>query len=387
VALKLAWALCQRSTGGSRVSPELREFLIGCVGLAALGMIADCMPLTDENRIVVRHGLARLRESPSVGFQALLEAAGLAERQSLTAADIAYFLAPRLNAAGRLGCARLVVELLTTPSRQRAVESAKFLEDQNSKRQAIERRILEQAHAMLANTDQSKLPALVLASREWHAGVVGIVAGRLAEHYNRPALLIALRDEPAIGQGSGRSVMGFRLHEAMRACSETLLGHGGHAAAVGFKIAPDQIESFRERFCAYAGQHLPAEPPPPRLVIDAEMPLCAITPGLVEALGRLEPYGIGNPRPRFLAGPVEVCGTPRRVGKGERHLQFRISQNGSLFPVIAFGMADRLDDLLSQNATSCVVFTPTFNEWQGRRTIQLELADFQPGGAARLELS
>jgi single-stranded-DNA-specific exonuclease len=385
VALKLAWALCQRACGAERVTPRLREFLLDCVGLAALGMIADCVPLVDENRIIVRHGLARLREAPSVGFQALLEAAGLAERRCLTAADIAYFLAPRLNAAGRLGCARLVVELLTTPSRERATFLARFLEGQNSKRQAIERRILDEAHEMLARADLSSGSALVLASKEWHAGVIGIVAGRLTEQFNRPTLLIALREESAVGQGSGRSIPGFRLHEALQACGDDLLGHGGHAAAVGFKIAASQVERFRERFCAYAAQFLPESPAPPRLVIDAEVPLCSITPGLVDALWRLEPYGIGNPRPRFLAGPVQINGTPRRVGKGERHLQFRVRQDDAHFPVIAFGMSDRAEELMSAQGTCCLVFMPTFNEWQGRRLIQLEVVDFQPGAEARLE--
>jgi single-stranded-DNA-specific exonuclease len=382
VALKLAWALCQRASGSAKVLPRFREFLLDCVGLAALGMVADCMPLVDENRIVVRHGLARLREAPSVGFQALLETSGLAERKGLASADVGYFLAPRLNAAGRLGCARLVVELLTTPSRERAVEIARFLEEQNGKRQAIERRILEQAHEMLAGIDVSGMSGLVLASKEWHAGVIGIVAGRLSEHYNRPTLLIALRDDPPLGQGSGRSVPGFRLHEALQACGDDLIGHGGHAAAVGFKIAPEQIDRFRDRFCAYATQQRSATSLPPSLLIDAEVPLSVVTPGFVHALLRLEPYGLGNSRPRFLAGPVQVAGTPRRVGKGERHLQFRICQENAMFPVIAFGMGDRAEELMAAGGNCCVVFTPTFNDWQGRRTIQLELADFRPGTEA-----
>ncbi len=384
VAFKLAWALCQRASGAARVTQPLREFLLDAVGLAALGMVADCVPLVDENRIVVRHGLTRLKESPSVGFQALVEAAGLSERSVLTAADIAYFLAPRLNAAGRLGCARLVVELLTTVSRHRANDLARFLETQNAKRQAIERRILDQAHEQLNNFDADTTSALVLASKEWHAGVIGIVAGRLSEHYNRPTLLIALRDDHTIGQGSGRSVSGFQLHVAMAACGEELLVYGGHAAAVGFKIAGDRIDRFRERFCAHVAQHRTATETGPQLCIDAEVPLSLVTPGFVEAVMRLEPYGIGNPRPRFLAGPVDVAAEPRRVGKGERHLQFRIRANNTLLPAIAFGMGERMDELVSAQGTCCIVFTPSFNDWQGRRTIQLEVADFQPGAQASL---
>ena len=384
VAFKLAWALCQRASGAARVTPRLREFLVDCVGLAALGMVADWVPLHDENRIIVRHGLDRLCRQPSVGLKALLEAAGLGEKAELCAADVSFGLAPRLNAAGRLGCARLVVELLTTASRERAAELARFLEGQNQQRQQIERRILEQAHDLVKRDGLDGTPALVLASAEWHPGVIGIVAGRLADVYARPVLLVALREELGIGQGSGRSVPGFRLHEALGACAEGLVSHGGHATAVGFKIAPRAIDGFRERFCAYAANHFREGPPAPRLVIDGELPLGLLTPGLVESLNRLEPYGAGNPRPRFLAGPVQLAGYPRRVGKGERHLQFRVRQQDAVLPAIAFSLGDRVEELLSQGGSCCLVFTPSFNEWQGRRTIQLEVVDFQAGTQARL---
>jgi single-stranded-DNA-specific exonuclease len=384
VAFKVAWALCQRASGATKVTPRLREFLLDSVALAALGMVADCVPLHDENRIIVRHGLARLRQAPSLGLKALLDVAGLGGKTDLGAADIGFGLAPRLNAAGRLGCARLVVELLTTSSRERAVDLARFLEGQNSQRQQIERRILEQAKDMLADQDLDQTPALVLASPEWHPGVIGIVAGRLADLYARPVLLIALREDLGVGQGSGRSVPGFLLHEALRVCGNGLLSHGGHATAVGLKIPISQVDGFRERFLSYAAQHFRSGPPAPQLVIDAELPLGMLTPGLVEALNQLEPYGAGNPRPRFLAGPLQVVGTPRRVGKGERHLQFRVRQQQNVFPAVAFNFGDRADELMLAGGTCCLVFTPGFNEWQGRRSVQLEIHDFQTGAQARL---
>ncbi len=384
VAFKLTWALCQRASGAPRVTPQWREFLLDSVSLAALGMVADCVPLLDENRIVVRHGLARLRKTGSVGLKALLAAAGLADKAEVCAGDIGFLVAPRINAAGRLGCARLVVELLTTTARERAVELTRFLDGQNSQRQQIERRILHQARELLAGYDLEQTPALVLASADWHPGVIGIVAGRLTELYGRPTLLIALRDGEAPGHGSGRSVPGFPLHEALRACRESLVNHGGHAAAAGFKILPPHIDDFRARFCRYAAQSFPDGPPAPRLTIDAEVTLGMLTPGVVAALGRLEPYGAGNPRPRFLAGPLQVVGEPRRVGKGERHLQFRVRQQGTVFPTIAFNLADRVEELMSAGGQCCLVFTPAFNVWQGRRSIQLEVADFQPGPQTRL---
>jgi single-stranded-DNA-specific exonuclease len=278
----------------------------------------------------------------------------------------------------------MVVELLTTPSQERAAALVRFLEEQNRQRQTIERRILDEAQELVANHNHDGAAALVLASAEWHPGVIGIVAGRLVERYARPVLLIALREEQGFGHGSGRSIPGFRLHEALRDCGDGLISHGGHAGAVGFKIPPQEVDGFRDRFCAYAARHFQANLPIPQLVIDAELPLTLLTPGLVEALNRLEPYGAGNPRPLFLAGPLQVVGTPRRVGKGERHLQFRVRQQEATIPAIAFGMADRTEELLSAGGECCAVFTPTFKEWQGWRSIQLEVLDFQAGPQARL---
>jgi single-stranded-DNA-specific exonuclease len=187
-----------------------------------------------------------------------------------------------------------------------------------------------------------------------------------------------------VGQGSGRSVPGFPLHEALRACEEHLLSHGGHMAAAGFKIHPERVDAFREQFCAYAARHFPSGPPAPRLVIDAEVPLSVLTYGLLEAIDRLEPYGAANTRPLFLAGGLEVLGTPRRIGQGERHMSFRVRQGETAMRAIAFGMGDRLEELLSAGGRCCLVFTPRINEWNGYRSIELEVADFQPGAEARL---
>jgi single-stranded-DNA-specific exonuclease len=384
VAFKVAWALCQKVSGSQKVEPRFREYLLDSMSLAALGTVADVVPLHDENRIFVRHGLARLRKTPSVGLKALLESAGLDGKADLSAGDIGFSLAPRLNAAGRLGCARLAVELLTTPSRQRAVDLARYLEDQNKKRQQMERHILAQVREKVADYDLESTPALVLDSKDWHPGLIGIVAGRLVDLYSRPVLLIALPDAASAGHGSGRSVPGFKLHEALEACGDGLLSHGGHAAAAGFKIAPDAVDGFRERFCAYAAGHFSSGPPAPRLVIDAEVPLSALTPGLLEAMTQLEPYGAQNPPPLFLAGGLQVTSEPRLIGAGERHMTFRVRQHGRELRVIAFGMADRAPELMSAEGKCCLVFTARFNDWKGYRNVELELRDFQPGPRARL---
>jgi single-stranded-DNA-specific exonuclease len=387
VAFKLAWALCQKVCGSEKVTQRFRDYLLNAVALVALGTVADVVSLHDENRIFVLHGLNRLRQAPPPGLKALIEASGLNNKSSLRALDVGYKLAPRINAVGRLGCARLVVELLTTTSPQRAVDLARYLDGQNAQRQALERRMLTEARELLAGADLDTAPALVLASEAWHAGILGIVAARLAEMYARPALLIALRPDGAgssVGQGSGRSVPGFPLHEALKACEDHLLAHGGHQAAAGFKLRPECIDAFRESFFAYVERRFPTGPPLPRLVLDAEVPLSSLTFGLLRDLDRLEPYGMHNDRPRFLAGDVQVVGSPRRVGAGDRHLRFQVRQNGTSLWTIGFGLGERCDELMSDGGRCCLAFTPQLNEWQGQRSVQLEVHDFQAGPRARL---
>ena len=384
VALKLAWALCKRHCGGDKVSPPFREALLDAVALAALGTVADVVPLHDENRILVRHGLVRLRSSQSVGIKALLQAAGLDAKAALGSFDIGYAIAPRLNAAGRLGSARMAVELLTTQSPHRATELARFLELQNKERQLAERKIYLEARDMAEAQGQAGASALILASAGWNAGLIGIVAGRLMEAYARPVLMIATNKEGTLAAGSGRSVPGFRLHEVLEACGEDLLSHGGHAMAAGFKLQPGRLPSFRARFGALASTHFAAAPPVPKLVIDAEVPLAALTLGVVESMKLLEPYGAGNPQPQLLAAELQIVGEPRKVGAGERHLSFRVRQQQRELRAIAFGMGDQVEELMSAEGRCCLVFAPKINEWQGRRTVEMEVRDFQAGPQAVL---
>jgi single-stranded-DNA-specific exonuclease len=382
VAFKLAWTLAMRISGSEKVAPHLREFLLDAVALASLGLIADVVPLHDENRIFVKHGLARIRTSPSVGVKALLESAGLTPGNPIKAEDVAFKLAPRLNAAGRLGCARLVVELLTTTNVTKARDLAAYLDGQNKDRQALERKIGAQAREMLDRPGYSDLPAIVLANDAWHPGVIGIVAGRLAEQFGKPALLIASKNDPA--PGSGRSIPGFALHEALLACTDCLVSHGGHAAAAGFRVRLDQLDRFRERFCEFTATHFPGGTPAPRLILDAEVPLSTLTLGLLGEIDRLEPYGAQNPRPRFLAGGLEIVGEPKRMGGGDRHLSFRVRQSGVTLRAVAFNMGDRVEELMSAGGRCCLAFTPKLNEWNGWKNVEIDVCDFQPGHQARL---
>jgi single-stranded-DNA-specific exonuclease len=349
-------------------------------------VVADVVPLREENRILVRHGLRRLLVSPLPGLQALYRAAGLEEGGDLRAADIAFRIAPRLNAAGRLGSARRVIELLTTTRAEVAADLARFLEDENLKRQTLEHSMVDEARQQIEDEDLGEDAALVLARAGWHPGIIGIVAGRLADQYARPTILIALPPESQAGPGvgSGRSVPGFALNEALKVCGDLLRSHGGHPAAAGLRIDPGHIDAFRERFCRLAAEQFPAGPKSPVLVLDAEAPLAALTPGLVRALDRLEPYGADNRRPLFLAGDLQVVGEPRKVGKTERHLSFQVRQNDLTLKAIAFNMAGRTEELLSQGGQCCLAFTPKLNVWRGRVSVDLEAADFQSGPVARL---
>jgi single-stranded-DNA-specific exonuclease len=393
VAFKVAWALAQRTCGGEKVTPRFREFLLDAVALASLGIVADVVPLHEENRILVRHGLNRLRQQPPLGLKVLLETAGLPAGSKVRASDIGFRLAPRINAAGRLGCARLVVDLLTTTDEHRAQDLARYLDEQNAQRKTLEREMVRSARQMVEAGPLHDDPALVLAnlaSPHWHAGVIGIVASRLVDLYARPVLIIALRPDGEspeaglLGQGSGRSIPGFALHEALSACDEYLLAHGGHKAAAGFRIRGDRVDDFRRSFCDYTARCFPSGPPAPTLVLDAEIPLSALTLGLVRDLDRLEPYGADNREPIFLTGDLRVEGEPRRVGQGERHLSFRVRQGQTALKAIAFDMADRLDQLMSAGGACCLAFTPKLNEWQGRVSVDLVVVDLQPGAQAQL---
>jgi single-stranded-DNA-specific exonuclease len=392
VAFKLAWALAMRHCGGEKVTPDFREFLLDAVALAALGVVADVVPLHDENRILVRYGLRRLQDKPPLGLQVLCETAGLEPGAELRASDIGYRIAPRLNAVGRLGQARLAVDLLTTTRREHAVDLARHMEALNADRQKLERGMVERAKELIAEQRREADPALVLDSGEWHGGVVGIVAGRLAEQYGRPALMITLPKpnpdaEDGYGRlavGSGRSIAGVPLHEALKACGDLLVGHGGHAMAAGFRLRPEDVPAFRERFCAHVRGLFPDGAPPPQVVLDAEAPLSALTWGLIDDLDRLEPYGAENRRPVFLTGGLQVEGAPRKVGQGERHLSFRVRQGATTLKAIAFGMADRVGELMSAGGACCLAFTPKRNEWMGRKSVDLEVVDLQAGAVANL---
>ncbi len=377
VAMKLAWALAQRLTPSfaGRVSQAYRDLLVEALSLAALGTIADVVPLTGENRVLARHGLLGLRHSRLPGIRALIEATGLTGER-LDSYHVGFVLAPRLNAIGRMGHARLAVELLTRADEVRSREIALYLGQQNRQRQALERKLLQQARQMVIQSGMDGLNrrAIVLARQEWHAGVIGIVASRLVEEFCRPAVLIALDGEE--GQGSARSVRHFPMHEALERCKAHLLSYGGHAMAGGLRIRADTVDAFTEALIVHANDALSPADLQPRVQLEGEIDVVDLTEPVVNDLKRLGPFGQGNPKPRWATSWVDLVGEPRIVGKGGDHLQLTVRQGQAVRRGIAFGQAG-CEQALRDHRRCRLAFEPIINEFSGRRSVELQVVDFQ----------
>jgi len=382
VAFKLAWAIATRASGARQVTPRLREMLLRSIGLAALGTVADVVPLLDENRVFVKHGLESLRERGGPGLGRLIELASLREKSQLESEDVAFRLAPRLNAAGRLGQAACGIELLTTSDATRAASLATYIHELNAQRETEERSIqLGAAKQAKERFDPRNDPAVVLADRGWHAGVIGIVAGRLAEKWHRPVVMIAQdphQGRPAIG--SVRSVPGFDVHAALVACREHLVTCGGHAAAAGLRIEDARIDDFRRAFLAEVDKRLPAALRQAQISIDGEISLAGITLDAVEQLERLAPFGQGNRRPILCASGVSLAEPPRTIGSAGRHLALQFTQHGGRVRGVAFGGADWREHLPAPGQPFHIAFKPKINEFRGRRTAEVEVIDWRPDG-------
>jgi len=276
-----------------------------------------------------------------------------------------------------MGHARLAVEMLTSADEAKATEIATYLEQQNRERQAIEKQILEEALEQVAELkmDGDDCRAIVLAKHGWHPGVIGIVASRIVDRFNRPTIIIALNGE-GFGQGSGRSIIGFHLTRALDACADLLLGYGGHEMAAGVKIDPANLDTFRQRFCAYASGVLAPEQLVPELKLDGLAELGQVTPSLVTDLQRLGPFGMGNRKPLLIARGLELAAPPRRVGKTGDHLQLYLRQGNNSMRAIAFGYGAKFDEL-RQGTVLDLAFEPTLNEYNGFVSVELMVKDMQ----------
>ncbi len=379
VAFKLAWETGKQLTGQPKVSPEMRAFLVEALALAALGTIADVAPLVGENRIIARYGLGGLTKTKLRGLRALIDSAGLGG-QDLDSYHVGFLLGPRLNACGRMGHAEQAVNMLTTATTGEARDIALFLEEQNRQRQATERKIVEEAVEQIRDRgwDGSDHPAIVVEGEGWHVGVVGIVASRLVDQFHRPAIVLAADENGGAG-GSGRSIAGFHLAHALAECADLLDNHGGHAMAAGVHLSRDNIDAFRDRFVAIARRELTAEDLSPTLRADAEITLDCVDQPLVAELGRLGPFGVGNPRPLLVLRDLTVL-TARCCGKSGDHLQlFLDDMSGCRMKAIAFGCGP-LSQRLRAGDRVDLVAEPSLNKWNGRVSVELTVKDLHPRG-------
>lgn len=346
--------------------PNLKKFL----DIVAIGTIADIVPLRDVNRILVKNGLEELDKSVRPGIIALKEFANCKDKP-VTCSAVGYNMAPRLNAAGRIGEAVRGVELLTAPDYSKAYEIAQFLDQQNRKRQEIEAGIFQEA---MAQVEQSELlqnrKSLVLSSDTWHPGVIGIVASRMVERFHKPTILISFAGGD--GKGSGRSIERLNLYQAVRSCSHMLLSFGGHEYAVGLSMARAQLDEFSEMFEAAVRDSMLNRDFAPKLDIDTEITGRDITHELIEELKKLEPYGHSNQEPLFCCYGALVQ-QKDRVGKG--HLKLRIQLDGKVFDAIGYNMADAYYSQLSRGQMVDLVFFPQINDYFGDGRLQLKLKD------------
>lgn len=375
IAFKLAWAIGQNFSPQKKVSSEFKDFLISAVGLVSLGTIADVVPLIGENRILTRYGLSALQNTEIPGLRALLDIADISNI-NLDTHHVGYRLGPRMNAPGRIGTAGIVVEMLTTTCKERAVEIANFLDQENKRRQDIQSDILITARKKVLNEiNLDETTAIVLADQAWHPGVVGIIASKIVEEFNRPTVMIAISED--IGHGSARSIPLFHILDALESCKSKLLSVGGHAQAAGLKIHPDNIDEFRYMLNSATAQRLRKVDLVPVLNIDAEVALPMLSKALVTELERLSPYGEGNPAPLFVAVNVKIAGQPRRIGAKGQHLSFYVKQGDVAIRAVAFGMGE-ITDRLKQNGKMCsLAFVVKINNWQDAENLELEVKDIK----------
>ena len=367
VSFKLAWALLS-ATGNTK------EDLIEHLDLVALGTIADIAPLLDENRALAKFGMLKIKDTNKVGLRALLKTAGLSGKM-ITPYEIGFMLGPRINASGRISEAGKAVELLITEDGKRAAAIAQELDLENQKRQKIEEEILIKASERVERMDLDKKRFLVLADENWHEGVVGIVASRIVERFYRPTILIALKEDK--GKGSGRSIPGFHLYQALKSCEDHLLGFGGHKYAAGLTISRENIDKFSDLIDQYTWKNTSEQLFQRKVFIDAKASLYDFDEAFLKTLAKFEPFGSENPEPVFVTHGLEVVGYPKIVGKD--HLRFKVRENKErVFDVIAFGKSEAILKLVKgQEDHLDTVYYLDENSFAGKTRLQLKIKDMR----------
>jgi len=367
----VAFKLCQLL---ARLRGRPTDALLPYLDLVALATVADLVPLKGENRVLVRYGLRVLNETSRPGLQALRKVTGL-EGKEVDSGKVGFVLAPRINAAGRMGAADRALELLLADDPVRARALAEELEELNGRRRAEDRRTLDEVLESLTPVfDPAEDFGLVVDGQGWHPGVIGIVASRVVERVHRPVVLLTTAEGRA--RGSARSIPGVHLYQALKACSEHLTRFGGHRQAAGMEMEPGRIPAFRKCFNRVVREQLDGATPRPRARADVALPLGEATDDLHHLIQYLGPFGMGNPRPVFFARGLEVAGEAREVGRG--HLKLRLREGGSELDAIGFDLAVSMPPDRVGRGPVDALFQLRENEFRGVRSLQARLLDLRP---------
>lgn len=374
VAFKLAWACLNRASKGEILDKPFKDFLASAQSLVALASVADVVPLTGENRVLTRQGLIQMPNSPNPGIRALMELSGL--DQAPTGRDVGFKLAPRLNAGGRMGRESLAVELLTARSYGEAMDLAREVDSLNRDRQTLDRELTKKAIAQVeADPTYENDRVLVVENSDFEPGVVGIVAARLCRKYNKPSVLIAMRGD--VGRGSGRSIAGFHLYNALNECNDLMARFGGHAQAAGLEITRENVGKLRAAVNKVADKHIiKADYDTRTLDIDARVKLEELGLLAVKMLSSLEPFGEGNRPPLFVAEEVSIIADPRVVGRGSGHLSLIVKQGLVSMKAIGFSMGGRIDEF-NRGDTVKLAFVPIVSEFKGYPEVEIEIKGIQ----------
>ncbi len=343
--------------------------------LVALGTTADIVPLRDENRVLTKYGLDMMQQTHKSGLLALLDVAGLREKE-LSTGHMLFMLAPRINAAGRMGDATRVVRLLITEDQREAADLARELNEENQRRRKEDTLTFEAARDVVEKDPfLREAKGLVLASDTWHPGIIGIVASRMVEAFNRPVVMISTAGEK--GRGSARTVGDFHLYNAIKECSDLLIQFGGHHHAAGLSIEKDRIEAFRHKFHEVVAARATPADFVPRLEIDSEIELDEVTPRMVKLMKMLGPFGPANTHPVLVSRNLSLVGSTRTIGVEKKHLKFRVRQNGRVMEAIGFGMADYAERVNDSRDQLDLAFTLEENTFRGETSLQLRIKDIK----------
>ncbi|MBL7173520.1 MAG: single-stranded-DNA-specific exonuclease RecJ [Desulfobacteraceae bacterium] len=366
LAVAVRGALREKGWFSGRAEPDLREYL----DLVALGTVADRVPIVGQNRMLVKSGIGRMADSKWPGMRAMMDAAGV-RSSAISSDDLAFRLAPRLNAPGRMGDSDTGLRILTVAESQAARDLALKVNVANGRRQRLEQSIFDRIEEMISEDRMGDRKTLLLWAENWHHGVLGIVASRLVEKYHRPSLVVGVRD--GVATGSGRSIKGFNLYQALSRLAPLFQKFGGHAHAAGFKLDEGNLEILKRDLEGLAEKEMTDEDLIPAIDVDSDLLLKDVDHQMIQDITALSPFGEQNPEPVFLARSLDVLGS--RV-VGDRHLKLRVRQGEATMEAIAFGLGHhhplhgkRLD----------MIFTPELNRWQGAERIQLKIVDLKAG--------